>query len=55
MLRNTPQVAAALVAGALALACHSLPYQLGLLVAAAGGILSGLCLERLAASGEAKA
>ena len=55
MLRNTPQVAAALVAGALGLACHSLPYQLGLLVAAAGGILSGLCLERLAASGEAKA
>jgi len=48
MLRGRPQVAAALVAGAVALACHGLPYQLGLMVAAASGILVGVCLERRA-------
>ena len=46
MLRNWPQVAAALVAGAVALACHGLPYQLGLLAAAVSGIAVGLYLER---------
>ena len=46
MLRNWPQVAAALVAGAVALACHGLPYQLGLLAAAVSGIAIGLYLER---------
>ncbi|MDP3848802.1 MAG: AzlC family ABC transporter permease [Pseudomonas sp.] len=49
MLRNRPQVAAALVAGAVALACHGLPYKLGLLAAAASGIAVGLLLERHAA------
>ncbi len=46
MLRNSPQVAAALVAGAVALACHDLPYKLGLLAAAFSGILVGVLLER---------
>ena len=46
MLRNWPQVAAALVAGAVALACHGLPYKLGLLAAAVSGIAIGLYLER---------
>lgn len=49
MLRNRPQVAAALVAGGVALACHGLPYKLGLLAAAASGIAVGLLLERHAA------
>lgn len=48
MLRNSPQVAAALVAAAVALACHSLPYKLGLLAAAFSGILIGILLERRA-------
>jgi 4-azaleucine resistance transporter AzlC len=46
MLRNRPQVAAALVAGGVALACHGWPYKLGLLAAAASGIAVGLLLER---------
>lgn len=46
MLRGSPQVAAALVAGAVALACHGLPYKLGLLAAAFSGILVGVLLER---------
>jgi predicted branched-subunit amino acid permease len=46
MLRNKPQVAAALVAGAVALGCHGLPYKLGLMVAALCGILVGVVLER---------
>ncbi|VXC75454.1 AzlC family protein [Pseudomonas sp. 8Z] len=46
MLRNRPQVAAALVAAGVALACHDLPYKLGLMAAAASGIVVGVCLER---------
>ena len=46
MLRNVPQVAAALVAGAVALAFHGLPYKLGLLVAALAGIIVGVWLEQ---------
>ena len=46
MLRSQPQVAAALVAGAVALACHELPYKLGLMAAAASGIVIGVLLER---------
>ncbi|TBU94015.1 AzlC family ABC transporter permease [Phytopseudomonas dryadis] len=46
MLRNLPQVAAALVAGAVALVCHDLPYKLGLMAAAFAGILLGVLLER---------
>jgi predicted branched-subunit amino acid permease len=44
-LRNRPQLAAAVVAGLLALACRAWPYQLGLLTAACGGILAGALLE----------
>ncbi|MEO4047738.1 AzlC family ABC transporter permease [Pseudomonas sp. CAU 1711] len=46
MLRNRPQVAAALVAGGVALACHALPYKLGLMAAACAGIAVGVALER---------
>ncbi|MCO6057792.1 AzlC family ABC transporter permease [Pseudomonas sp. MOB-449] len=46
MLRNKPQVAAALVAGAVALACQGLPYKLGLMAAALSGITVGVVLER---------
>lgn len=45
-LRNSPQVAAALVAAAVALACHGLPYKLGLMAAAFSGIAVGVLLER---------
>lgn len=46
MLRNRPQIAAALVAAAVALVCHELPYKLGLMAAAFCGIVVGVCLER---------
>lgn len=46
MLRNRPQVAAALVAAVVALVCHELPYKLGLMAAAFAGILVGVLLER---------
>ena len=46
MLRNRPQVAAALVAAGVALACHDLPYKLGLMAAAFAGIVVGVVLER---------
>ncbi|WP_375737786.1 AzlC family ABC transporter permease [Pseudomonas boanensis] len=46
MLRNRPHLAAALVAGVVALLCHGLPYKLGLMVAALSGIAVGVVLER---------
>lgn len=46
MLKNRPQLAAALVAAAVALACHALPYKLGLMAAALSGIVVGVLLER---------
>lgn len=46
MLCNRPQVAAALVAAGTALACHGLPYKLGLMAAAGAGIVVGVVLER---------
>ncbi|CAD5108692.1 AzlC family ABC transporter permease [Zestomonas carbonaria] len=46
MLKNRPQVSAALVAGAAALLCNDLPYKLGLMVAALSGIAVGIALER---------
>lgn len=49
MLRNRPQVAAALVAAVTALIFHGLPYKLGLLAAAFAGIVVGVLLERLQA------
>lgn len=54
-LRSQPQIAAALVAGAVALLCHTWPYKLGLMAAALCGIALGVCLERRntpAAAGE---
>jgi 4-azaleucine resistance transporter AzlC len=45
-LRNQPQIAAALVAGAAALLCHAWPYKLGLMAAALSGIAVGVWLER---------
>lgn len=45
-LRNQPQIAAALVAGAVALLCHAWPYKLGLMAAALSGIVVGVWLER---------
>lgn len=45
-LRNWPQIAAALVAGAVALLCHAWPYKLGLMAAALSGIAVGVWLER---------
>ena len=45
-LRNQPQIAAALVAGAVALLCHVWPYKLGLMAAALSGITVGVRLER---------
>lgn len=53
-LRNLPQIAAALVAAAVALACHGWPYKLGLMAAALAGIATGVMLERLAATEEAQ-
>lgn len=56
MLRNRPQVAAALAAGVAALVGRDLPYQLGLVMAALAGIVVGVWLERRAdrpASGSA--
>ena len=44
-IRNRPSLAAAISAGALALAAHRLPYNLGLLLAALGGIIVGCLAE----------
>jgi len=48
MMRTRPQVASALVAGAVALLTWDLPYKLGLLAAAMAGIVVGVWLERRA-------
>ncbi|WP_282339515.1 AzlC family ABC transporter permease [Pseudomonas sp. PS02288] len=52
MLKNRPQLAAALVAAAVALACHALPYKLGLMAAALSGIVVGVLLERRCATAD---
>ena len=46
-IRTTPALAAAVAAVALAVAAYGLPYNLGLLVAALGGILTGVVAETL--------
>ena len=51
VLRNWPQISAALVAGAVALVCHAWPYKLGLMAAALSGIVVGVCLERRSGEG----
>jgi len=53
MLRNQPQVAAALAAGAVALMTWSWPYKLGLMAAAFSGIAVGVILERRQIKGAA--
>ena len=45
VLKNRPAIAAAISAGAVALAGHSLPYGLGLILAALVGIVVGSVLE----------
>ena len=52
VLRDRPGIAAALSAGAVALITYSLPYKLGLIVAALAGILVGTILEPTKSSGE---
>lgn len=47
MLRNRPQVAAALAAGLVAVLTFAWPYKLGLVAAAISGILVGMWFERL--------
>ncbi len=49
MLRNRPQLAAALVAAVVALIFHDLPYKLWLMAAAFAGIVIGVLLERVQA------
>jgi len=53
VLKNRPAIAAALSAGAVALAAHSLPYGLGLILAALVGIIVGSFLEGRQPSKEA--
>lgn len=48
MMRTRPQVASALVAGAVALLTWELPYKLGLIAAALAGIVVGVWLEQRA-------
>lgn len=45
VLKNRPAIAAAVSAGVVALFAHTLPYQLGLIVAAVVGIIVGTLLE----------
>jgi 4-azaleucine resistance transporter AzlC len=52
-IRDRPAAAAALVAGAVAVAAAGLPYQLSLVVAAAAGIAAGTLLTRRGAAAQA--
>ena len=54
VLRDRPGIAAALSAGAVALIAYSLPYKLGLIVAAMVGIFIGTMLEGKKPTGEAQ-
>jgi 4-azaleucine resistance transporter AzlC len=54
VLRDRPGIAAALSAGVVALLAYSLPYKLGLIVAALAGILVGTTLERKKSAGEGR-
>jgi 4-azaleucine resistance transporter AzlC len=47
LLKDRPNLAAAAMAGFVAVAAHSLPFNLGLLSGALSGILVGVLLERL--------
>lgn len=52
LIKNSPMLICALVSGASALALHSLPHQLGLIVAAVIGIAAGVLMELFIASNE---
>lgn len=47
LLRTRPMLVAALVAGAVAVAFHALPYKLGLMLAALAGVTAGILAEQL--------
>lgn len=47
LLRTRPMLVAALVAAAVAVAAHGLPYKLGLMLASVAGVTAGLVAERL--------
>lgn len=47
LLRRLPMAGAALVAGAVALLAHGLPYKLGLLLAALAGVAAGVLFEEM--------
>lgn len=53
VLKDRPAIAASITAGAVALAALSLPYKLGLIVAALAGILVGTLLENRNSANEA--
>ncbi|QJD60677.1 AzlC family ABC transporter permease [Pseudomonas sp. gcc21] len=46
-LRSRPMIVSALVAAAVALVAHTLPYKLGLILAALAGVVAGLVAEQL--------
>jgi len=50
LLRTRPMLVAALVAAAVAVVAHGLPYKLGLMLAALAGVSAGIVAERLTAS-----
>jgi predicted branched-subunit amino acid permease len=52
VLKNRPMIAAAVSAGLVALLTYSLPYKVGLILAALVGIVIGTMLEGLKASRE---
>ncbi len=54
LLRRRPALAAALSAAAIALLARGLPYKLGLMLAAVGGVLAGVVVDESAAGGEAR-
>lgn len=54
LLRNKPQIAAALAAAAVALMTYAWPYKLGLMAAAFSGIAVGVILERVRATADSE-
>ncbi len=46
-LKNDPMVATVFVAGIVALLRHSLPHNLGLIIATVAGITTGVCVEKI--------
>ena len=50
-LTNQPMLVTVIVAGVVAVWSHTLPHQLGLVVAALAGILAGVGTERIQSGG----